>query len=65
MKNIQLGHDDNLRVRLMVSGEERARPHSAEDQARLVFTDLRMTMMTMMIMITMEQNGKIKTMNIR
>lgn len=24
----------------MVSGEERARPHSAEDQARLVFTDL-------------------------
>ena len=38
----------------MVSGEERASPHSAEDQARLVFTDLvivmvRMTMMAIMM----------------
>ena len=41
-----------LSVRLMVSGEERASPHSAEDQARLVFTDLVIVMIMMMIIIT-------------
>ena len=35
----------------MVSGEERASPHSAEDQARLVFTDLVIVMMVMMMII--------------
>ena len=35
----------------MVSGEERASPHSAEDQARLVFTDLVIVMIMMMMMI--------------
>ena len=38
-------------MRLIVSGEERARPHSAEDQARLVFTDLMFMMRKMITMI--------------